>query len=81
MLGRPWFFFCFLGGALPPGVVYGVLPLQNELRNGHQRVPLPNEILNDPRQGLRRVLGRVVKQADGPRLNLACHPLRNIGGR
>ena len=62
---------------LPPGVVDGVLPLQNQLRDGHHRVPLPNHPLQYPRQGLRGVEGGVVEQHNAPRPHLGRDPPEN----
>ena len=53
---------------LPPGVVNGVLPGEDDLRDGHKGVPLLEQGLNDGGQGLRGVQGGVVEQNDGPRL-------------
>ena len=54
---------------LPPGVVDGVFPGEDDLRDGHKGVPLLEQGLNDGGQGLRGVQGGVVEQNDGPRLH------------
>ena len=56
------------GGALPSGVVDGILPLQNQLGDGHKLVAILKQGLDDAGQGLRRVLGGVVEEDDGARL-------------
>ena len=60
---------------LPPGLVNGILPIQNDLRYRHKSVSLLQKALNDPRKGLRRVERRVVEQHDGTRLYLGGNPL------
>ena len=49
-----------------PGVVDVIFSRQQKLRHGHDLIPLLQQVLNDPRQGLRRVLGGVVEQYDAP---------------
>ena len=65
---------------LPPGVVDGVFPIQDHLGNGHKSVTLLNEGSQDGRQGLRRVLGRIMEQNDGAGLDLCCDPLGDLLG-
>ena len=62
---------------LAAGVVDGVLPLQDKLREGHHRVPLLYHPLQYPRQGLRGVEGGVVEQHDAPRPHLGRDPPEN----
>ena len=62
---------------LPAGVVDGILPLQNELGDGHHHVPLLYHPLQYPRQGLRGVEGGVVEQHDAPRPHLGRDPPKN----
>ena len=59
-------------------VVDGIFPVQDDLRNRHEGVALLKQALDDPRQSLRRVERRIVKQHDGTRLDLACHPLGDL---
>lgn len=71
-------------GALPSGVVDGVvgaaLPLKNELADGYNIVSLLEQVLQDPRQSLRRVQGGVMEEDNGSRPHLFRHPLGD-GGR
>ena len=62
-------------------MVDGVLAGEEDLGDGHKGVPLLDELLENGRQGLRGVKGRVVEEHNGARLNLACHPLDNLPGR
>lgn len=66
------------GAALPAGMVHLIVPLQQDLRHRHDPEAVLQQILDHIRQGLRRVLGRVVEQHDIPALNAARHPLRNL---
>ncbi len=59
-------------------MVDGVRSRQNELGHGDQGIPVLNEGLQDGGQGLRGVLGGVVKQHDRPRPNLRRHPLGDL---
>ena len=56
-------------------MVDGVVPRQDQLADGHHGVAVVDEVFQDPRQRLRRVQRRIVKQHDAPRLHLGCHPL------
>lgn len=69
-----------LTGALPPGMVDGVLPVQNQLGDGHKGVSLLGQLFQNGRQRLRGVEGGVVKEHDGPRPHLAGHPLGDLLG-
>ena len=64
--------------ALSPGVVDGILPFQDDLRNWNESVPFLQQTLNNARQSLRRVLRCVVEQYYGAGTHFLCHPLRNI---
>ena len=68
--------------ALPSGMVHGIvrpaLTGQEQLRNGHQLKPLPEQTLDHPWQRRRGVLGGVVEQGNGSRLRLGYHPLGDI---
>ena len=59
-------FFCGLSllGPLAAGVVDAGVALQQQLRDGDDDVALGLEGLDDPRQRLRRVDGRIVKEND-----------------
>ena len=61
-------------------MVDGVLAGQNHLGDGDEGVALLKEGLDDGGQGLRRVEGGVVKQDDGPGLDLGGHPLDDLSG-
>ena len=69
-----------LSRALPAGMIDGVLPFQNDLRNGDKGVSLLQQAFNDPRQRLRGVLGSIVEQHNRPGAHLAGHPFGNVGG-
>ena len=56
--------------ALPPGVVDGVLPGEDDLGDRDKGVALLEQSLDDSRQGLRGMEGGVVEQDNGPRLYL-----------
>ena len=60
---------------LPPRVVDGVVTCQDQLADGQHGVALVDEILQNPRQRLRRVEGGIVEQHDAPRLHLGGDPL------
>ena len=62
-------------------MVDGVLPFQDDLRNGDKGVALLQQGLNDPRQSFRRMLRRIVEQHDAPRLDFTRHLLGNIRSR
>ena len=66
--------------ALPAGVVDGVLPGEDDLRDGDKGVALLEKSLDDGGQGLGGVKGGVVKQDDGPRLHLGGHPPGDLPG-
>lgn len=51
----------------------------DELGDGEDGVALTDEVLQDAGQGLRGVLGSVVEQDDGPRLDLGGDPLDDLG--
>ena len=55
------------GRDLPPGVVDGVVPSEDEFGNGDDLIPLALEILDDPGECLRGVECGVVEQDDAPR--------------
>ena len=60
---------------LPPRVVDGVVPRQDQLTDGQHGVALVDEVLQNPRQRLRRVEGRIVEQHDAAGLYLGGDPL------
>lgn len=61
-------------------MVYGVISRQDQLRYGHQGVPLADEVFQDSGQGLGGVLGGVVEKNNRPRLDFGGHPLGNVPG-
>ena len=61
-------------------MVDGVLPREEDLGDGHEGIPLLEEGLDDGGQSLRGVLGGVVEQDDGPRLDLGGHPPGDLPG-
>lgn len=63
------------------GIILIASAFDDQLRNWHNRVSLPNQIFKNFRQSLRRVLCRIVKQDDGPRLDLGGDPLSNFTRR
>jgi len=73
-----------LDGTLLPRVVDGVVHVtlagEDELGDGHEGVALLEKGVDDAGEGLWGVLGGVVEQDDGPRLDLAGHPLGDVGG-
>lgn len=74
-----WFLFP-LRWALPPGVVDGIFPVQDDLRNRYKGVAFLEQILDDPRKSLGSVQRRVVEQDDGPRLYFGGHTLGDLRG-
>ena len=73
---------CFpLSRALPPRMVDGILPFQNDLRNGNKGVAFLQQAFNNPRQCSRSILRRVVKQDDAPRADSGGHPFGDVGSR
>lgn len=62
-------------------MVDGILPGQDQLGDGHQSIVLLDQVLQDRRQRLRRMLGSVVEKDDGPGLDLGGHPLGNVRRR
>lgn len=61
-------------------MVYSVLSGENDLGDGNEGVALLKQRLNNGRQGFRGMQGGVVKQNDGPRLDLGGHSLGNLSG-
>lgn len=70
------------GRLLPPGMINGVILIagafDDQLRDRHDGVSLPDQVFENSRQSLRRVFCCVVKQDDGPRLDLGGDPLSNL---
>ena len=68
----------YLKSALPArmvdGVVLPVLPGQDQLGNGHESVSLLQQRLDNGRQRLRRMKGRIVEQYNRSWLRLFRHP-------
>ena len=71
----------FLFWALPTFVVDGIVTGEQDLRNRYDLIPLGEQVVEDIRQRLRRVLARIVEQHDRPALHLACHALRDLTRR
>ena len=65
---------------LRAGGVDGVIPVDYVLRDGHDRVSVRLQRLDDPGERLRRVLGGVVEQYDAPRLHLREHAAGDLVG-
>ena len=61
-------------------MVNGIVPGEDDLRDGDEGIALLEQGLNDAGEGLRRVKGGVVKQDNGPGLYLGGHPLGNFSG-
>ena len=59
-------------------MVDGVLPLEDELGDGHEGVALLEQGLDDGGQGLRSVEGGVVEQHDGAGLHPGGDPLDDL---
>lgn len=66
--------------ALPPGVVDGIVPGEDQLGDGHKGIALLGELLQNGGQGLGSVESRIVKEHDRPRPYLAGHPLGDLFG-
>ena len=61
-------------GPLAAGVVDARFALQQQLRDGDDGIALGLEGLDDPRQGLQSVDGRVVEEDDAARPHVLQHP-------
>lgn len=62
------------------GIVLAAGAGVDQLGDRNDGVALGDQILQDPRQRLRRMLGRVVEQHDGAGLDPAGHPLGDLAG-
>ena len=70
---------CFRALALPSGMVdVRFFVRQQELGDRHDLIALAEQVVEDIRQRLRRVLARVVEEHDGAVLHLRGHTLRNV---
>lgn len=67
--------------ALPAFVVDGIVTGEQDLRNRYDLIPLGEQVVEDIRQRLRRMLARIVEQHDRPALYLARHTLRDLTRR
>ena len=67
--------------ALPAFVVDGVVAREQDLRNRYDLIPLGEQVVEDIRQRLGRMLARIVEQHDRPALHLARHTLRDLTRR
>jgi len=63
---------------LHAGIVYFVIALQNELRDGDDFITLREKLLNNAWQRLRRVLCGVVEQYDRPRNHVFHYPICDL---
>ena len=66
---------------LPAFVVDGVVTGEQDLRNRYDLIPLGEQVVEDIRQRLGRMLARIVEQHNRPALHLACHALRDLTRR
>ena len=62
-------------GTLPACMVNGVLPFQDDLRNGNEGIALLKQIFNNTRQCFGSVFRSIVEQHNGTRLDFARHAL------
>lgn len=70
-----------LGRALSAGVVHIVVAGEDDLGDGDHGVAIGLQIRENGGEGLRRVDGGVVKEADGAAGDLACNPLGDVRRR
>ncbi len=66
---------------LPAFVVDGIVTGEQDLRNRYDLIPLGEQVIEDIRQRLGRMLARIVEQHDRPALHLARHTLRDLTRR
>ena len=66
---------------LPAFVVDGIVTGEQDLRNRYDLIPLGEQVVEDIRQRLGRMLARIVEQHDRPALHLARHTLRDLPRR
>ena len=67
--------------ALSAFVVDGIVTGEQDLRNRYDLIPLGEQVVEDIRQRLGRMLARIVEQHDRPALHLARHTLRDLTRR
>lgn len=67
--------------ALPAFVVDGIVTGEQDLRNRYDLIPLGEQVVEDIRQRLGRMLARIVEQHDRPALHLARHTLCDLTRR
>ena len=71
-----------LAAGVVDGVVHVVFPGENQLGDGDEGVASCSRVSEDGGQGLGGMEGGVVEENDGPGLDPAHHPLRDLpGGR
>jgi len=66
---------------LPSGVVDGVIPLYNQLRDGDDGIAVLEEVFDDGRERFGGVERGVVEQDDAAGIDLCCDALRNFACR
>ena len=69
-----------LGRALLSRVIHVVVPLQDQLGDGHHPVPCRLHEVQHGGERLGRVEGGVMEEDDGAALHLACDPLGDLRG-
>ena len=72
---------CCLCRTLSAFVVDGIVTGEQDLRNRYDLIPLGEQVVEDIRQRLGRMLARIVEQHDRPALHLARHTLRDLTRR
>jgi len=61
------------------GMVDGILPRQDDLRDGEESVAVLKQLLDDAGQGFGGVLGGVVEENDGTDLDFGGDPFGDLG--
>ena len=60
-------------------MVDGILPFQNDLRNGNEGIAFLQQVFNDARQRFGSIFRSIVEQNDAARLNFGGYSFRNVG--
>lgn len=71
-------FFRNLLSCMIDGIVRSALPVTDQLRDGNDRIPPGNQVLQNPGQGFRGVFCGVVEKNDGPRTYFFRYPLGDL---